>query len=68
MASIRDGIEDDGKGRTVPEEGESAAARAMRMLPGTEPTEISARRATVTQEVTIKGNEAERGGEPRWGW
>ena len=57
LASIRDGVEDGYKGKTVPEQGESAAARVMRMFPGTRSAEISARRTTVTEEVTVKGDE-----------
>ena len=56
LASIRDGIEDDYKGKAIPEQGESAAALAMRMFPAKR-SRFSARRTTVTEEVTVKGDE-----------
>ena len=55
LASIREGIEDDYKGKTVPEHGESAAARALKMLPPTRSAEYRAKRTTVTEEMTVKG-------------
>jgi len=57
LASIREGIEDDYKGKTMPEQGESAAARALRMFSPTRSAEFRARRTTVTEEVKVKGGE-----------
>ena len=57
LASIREGVEDDYKGKALPEEGESAAARMLRMFSPAEPRRFSAKRTTVTEEVTVKGDE-----------
>ena len=57
LAPLREGVEDDNKGKTVPEEGESAAARRLKMFPLAQSRALGARRTMVMEEVTVKEGE-----------
>ena len=53
LAPIQEVVEDHYKGKAVPEQGESAAARMLRMFPPTRSRELRAKSTTVTEEVTV---------------